>query len=427
MKTSVFSLPLLAIMATMLVFSCSKSTKDSPAPILPDKGDTISLSGAVSGIWRKGSLYRITGHVEVPKGQSLTIQEGVTVMMMNPDIKPEFIVQGNLYCYGTATNPIKFTVPENLKAANTWGRLWGGIIAGTESSEILLEYTELEYGGAVTTEESPSVKAGLYKAEAGEAVPAVWFGNPNGKLVIMHCKIHNFGEDGIYVDGGKLIVAYNTFYTTGETGADAINIKSGTLIDAAFNLIYSPNTNALKTSNSGDRTPQAHVIAYNNTIVNAGWRRPTIKGGSIWLEKGVHTDLYNNLLVNNRFGIKRDAGNPEDNRSEIFSTFYYGHNQQCVDQFQPSKDIIGGIGDIRGTKAGENDPKFENYPLDTDMNNYTFSASWDFHLKPGSPALTGGKTDFTRHFGTEGLIINGKTYISPAPAIYIGAFGLKTK
>jgi hypothetical protein len=75
------------------------------------------------------------------------------------------------------------------------------------------------------------------------------------------------------------------FYTTGVAGGDAINIKSGVLADVAFNVIYSPNTNALKLSNSGDRTPQAYIVGYNNTIINAGWRRPTTKGGSIWLEK----------------------------------------------------------------------------------------------------------------------------------------------
>jgi hypothetical protein len=91
----------------------------------------------------------------------------------------------------------------------------------------------------------------------------------------------------------------------------------------------------LKLSNSGDRTPQAYIVGYNNTIINAGWRRPTTKGGSIWLEKTVHADLYNNLLANDRFGIKRDKGAPEDARSIISNTFYFGADQTTTDQFQP--------------------------------------------------------------------------------------------
>lgn len=29
--------------------------------------------------------------------------------------------------------------------------------------------------------------------------------------------------------------------------------------------------------------PASHLVIYNNTIVNSGWRRPKIKGGSIWM------------------------------------------------------------------------------------------------------------------------------------------------
>jgi hypothetical protein len=422
MQSKIASLAIVAL--ATLIFACSKNDDKNPVA----KPETIdNVSGLVSGIWKKGNTYKITNHIEIAKGTSLTIEEGVTVLFNDTTVRPEFIVKGNLYVYGTAANPVKFTVPSELKAANTWGRLWGGITAGTESEAIVLEYAELEYGGAVTTEESPSVKSGLYKAKAGEAVPAVWFGNPAGMLVVMNCKIHNFGEDGLYIDGGKLIVANNLFYTTGETGADAINIKSGTLIDAAFNIMFSPNTNAIKTSNSGDKDPQAYVKAYNNTIINAGWRRPTIKGGSIWVEKGVRAEFHNNLLANNRFGIKRDKKSPEDDRSVATHNFFYGFNQTCVDQFQPNSEILGGTSDVRGTKAGDNNPLFENFPLNTDMNSYTFNSSWDFHLKAGSPALSGAKTDLVPHFRTNGLTINGKTYTSPAPAAHFGAMGQKAQ
>jgi hypothetical protein len=130
------------------------------------------------------------------------------------------------------------------------------------------------------------------------------------------------------------------------------------------------------------------------------------------------------MIANDRFGIKRDKGNPEDSRSKFFNTFYYGYTQEAVDQFQPSDEIIAGTDDIIGTKAGENDPKFVNYPLSTDLYNADFDPKWDFHLQPGSPALGKGKTDFTPNF-RNGFTINGVTYQSPEPADYIGAFGEK--
>ncbi|MFD2066496.1 right-handed parallel beta-helix repeat-containing protein [Pontibacter silvestris] len=407
----------------LAAFTSCKDDKDDEATPTPEE-EMQTLSGEVSGTWTSGKTYMVSGDLVVPAGKSLTIEEGVTVVM-DTTAKPEFIVLGNLYCTGTAASPIMITVPEGARTEkNKFGALWGGILAAPTCNELVLDNVILEYGGATTTEASASVKQGLYKAESGERLPALWFSNVNGKFVVQNSIVRNFQEDAFYIEGGQSIVANNKFYTTGLTNGEAINYKSGTQADVAFNLIYSPNTNGLKLSNSGDRTPQAYIIAYNNTIVNAGWRRPDIKGGSIWIEKSVHTDLYNNLIANSRFGIKRDTKNPEDSRSTISNTFYYGYTQEGVDQFQSSTEIVAGANDVTTTTAGGNDPKFVSYPLSTAGNNATFSTSWDFHLSADSPALNKGTTDFTRHFAN-GLVIHGVTYTSPAPATYIGAMGTK--
>jgi hypothetical protein len=416
---------LLAGMAvcSILATACSKSNDAPTTPVT--KLDSTTVSGTVSGTWKKGSTVIVKGHLEVPAGQSLTIEEGVQVLMSDSTVKPEFIIKGNFYSLGTASNPVKITVPDSWKTtANQWGALWGGITAASSSAELVLQYTDLSYGGAVTTEASPSVKGGLYKAAAGEHVPALYYSNVNGKLVVQHSWIHNFNEDAFYIEGGSVIISNNSFYTTGISGGEAINLKSGVQADVAFNLIYSPNTNGLKLSNAGDRTPQLYIIGYNNTIVNAGWRRPTTKGGSVWVEKSAHVDLYNNLLANDRYGIKRDAANPEDNRSKFYTTFYYGYSQTGVNQFQPSAEIISGVNDIVSAKAGDNDPLFVNYPLSTDPSNAVLNSSWDFHLQTGSPAVNKGKTDFTRLFAS-GITVNGALYTSPVPATYIGALGTK--
>ena len=412
------------IYATAFLLLMAGCKKDDNPTIDPDPlGDGIS--GKVSGVWMKGKTYIVTGHLEIPEGKSLTIEEGVKVIMSDSVIAPEIIIKGNLYCMGTEANPVLFTVPDAWKTEDhLFGNLWGGMVSAPSSQEVVLQHTILEYGGTATTEESPSVKAGLYKAVAGKHLPALYYGNVNGKFVVVNSTIRNFYDDALYVEGGKTIIANDVFYAIGAPADDAINLKSGVLADVAFNLIYSPNTSGLKLSNEGERSPQLYIIGYNNTIINGGWRRPTIKGGSIWVENGVHADLYNNLLVNDRFGIKRDKGNPEDNRSKFYNTFYYGYTQQAVDQFQPSDEIIAGIDDVIGTNAGDNDPKFVNYPLSTDLYNADFNTTWDFHLQSTSPALNKGKTDFTRHFA-DGIVVNGVTYKSPAPAVYSGAYGTK--
>ncbi|WP_461106588.1 right-handed parallel beta-helix repeat-containing protein [Spirosoma koreense] len=417
---------MLVALSAALLAGCSKNDDNSNPTVNPTPTAVVkeSVSGDVSGTWTKGSTYKITGHLQIPASQSLVIEEGVTVLFSDSTVKPEVIVRGNLYVMGTSANPVKFTVPDAWKTtANQWGNLWGGIIAAPSSAEILLDNAILEYGGAVTTESSPSVKASLYKAAAGNHVPAIYYSNVNGKLVIVNSRLNNQNEDGFYIEGGKVIVANNKIYTQGVSGGDAINIKSGVQADVAFNLVYSPNTNAMKLSNTGDRSPQAYVVGYNNTIINAGWRRPTIKGGSIWVEAGVRAELYNNLLANDRFGIKRDPKLTEDNRSKVSNNLYYGATQDGVTGFQPSTEILTGTNDLTSKNVGDNDPKFVNYPLTTDSKNASFNTTWDFHLQSGSPAVGKGITSFTRLYADGITFANGTVYKSPAPSTTIGAFG----
>jgi hypothetical protein len=409
------------LLSAMAFTGCRKANLD-----VDTSSANGSASGEVSGVWAKGSTQIIKGDITIPAGKSLTIEEGVTVLM-DTTAKPEIIVKGNLYSMGTAENPVKFTVNDAYKTpAKKFGKMWGGILAAPTCAELVLDHTILEYGGNTTSDASTSVKQGLYKAVAGENLPALWFSNVNGKLIVVNSIVRNFQEDCTYIEGGQIIFANNVFYTTGVTGGEAMNFKSGCLADLGFNIVYSANTNAFKLSNSGDRNPQAYIIAYNNTMVNTGWRRPSAKGGSIWLESNVHADLYNNLFANTRFGIKRDTKAPEDKRTVISNNLYYGYDQVTVDQFQPSKDIVGGVNEIISKKAGDNDPKFVNYPESTPVLNADFNTTWDFHLQSGSPALNHGKTDFTRHHAA-GITIAGVgvTYTSPDPANYIGAFGTK--
>lgn len=413
-------LSLLALF-TVLLTACEKANIDV------DTSDADgSAIGEVSGVWSKGSVQHIKGDIVIPEGKTLTIEEGVTILMDSIN-KPEIVVLGNLYALGTAENPVKFTVEDEYKTkTNEFGKLWGGILAAPSCQELVLDNTVIEYGGAITSDASTSVKMGLYKKVSGEALPALWFSNPDGKLVVQNSTVSHFHEDCTYIEGGKIIFANNRFFSNGVTGGEAMNFKSGCLADVAYNLVYSVNTNALKLSNSGDRTPQAYIIVYNNTMLNTGWRRPSAKGGSIWLEASVRAEIYNNLFANTRFGVKRDPKKPEDSRSVSSNNWYYGYSQLTVDQFQVGKnDIVGGSNDVRGKVAGENNPKFAAYPLETSVDNYVFDAAWDFHLQGNSPALKAGTLAFKPHF-TSGLVMsNGLTYNSPDPAVYVGAYGTK--
>ncbi|NWJ52159.1 MAG: right-handed parallel beta-helix repeat-containing protein [Bacteroidetes bacterium] len=409
----------IAFLAVSTIFvACKKD--NAPIPV------NVTLnSGTASGIWKKGGTYTINGSLIIPKDSSLTIEEGVTVLFADTSKRSEIIVKGNIYSKGTASNPVKFTVPDQYKtSANAMQGLWGGIVASPTCQEILFLYTTIEYAGAVTTSNSLSVINGLYKAAAGEKTPALYASNVDGKVVVMNCKIQNIKEDVFYMEGGKIIFANNVFASSGLENGGVINLKSGCTADCAYNLIFSSNSDGFKLSNSGDKIPQTHAVCYNNTLVNCGWRRPDIKGGSVWMEKLVFAELYNNILANCRWGVKFSKA---DTKTIYDYTYYYGYTQQCVNQFTPNTtwaEVVRGTHDIAGTTAGANDPKFVNYPLSNDGMNYAFDNSWDFHLQAGSPALTGAKTDVIRNFPS-GLTIGGITYTAPAASAFYGAFGAK--
>jgi hypothetical protein len=447
-RFSLFTLSLLAVIAGGLVCAgCDKETEEPEA-------QTITLSdNAVSGVWKKHTVVNVDRQVYVPAGQSLTIEEGVEVIVSAEaqdlnNTKIEFVVEGSLYCYGTEAAPIVFTVPAGSRDNRTDGRHWGGIIGATTCAEIVLSHVLVEYTGAITTQASPSVVKGLFKPEGGEGMVAFNTNNPGGKYVISHSTFRYTGEDAIYVQGGECIFAHNLFYAVGNEGGEAINVKAGCKVDAAFNLMYSPNTNAFKLSNAGigGTRFQAQVNAYNNTIVNAGWRRDPgkPKGGSVWAEGGL-VNVFNNIIVNCMFGAKAphfgDGGEEGVVSGSVVDYNFYasGTAKSPVPQHQQNgtetafdgfkngvKDVIYGAHDIRGNAPGANDPRFVAFPFLTNpLLDFHYNPSWDFHLQAGSPALDAGEapTGFTPHFSAAGLTLNGKTYNSPLPAGHFGAFG----
>lgn len=420
-----------AVILTLLPFtSCKQSTDDNT--------DTrIYPTGSI--VWRQDTTIVLDTTYILPQGKSLYIEPGVTVIMNDTTVRPEFIVLGNIYCEGTDAKPITFTVAKQYRDyAHRYKGYWGGIICGYDSEEALLDHVIIEYGGAQTTEKSISYQLGLYKTDSGESVPGFFFCNTNGSFVLENCTFRYNAEDQVYVVGGNSIVAHNTFISPGDDGGDCINYKSGCTADVCYNLIYNGYSTGLKLSNNGGVSPQTHIFCYNNTLVNTGWRRTSVKGGSIWMEKNVYAELYNNLIYDCRFALKHDVGSPEDSRSVYTPNFYFASTATGVTQY--GADAVAGqlVGenDIVSTTPGQYDPLFVNFTRQTSMDincgttqsglvPQSWNDSWDFHLSSTSPALTGGTTGFTRHFGKAGIEIDGTEYTSPEPNTYFGAFGQK--
>lgn len=229
------------------------------------------VSGNVEGVWEANTVVSVTGHIVVPEGKSLTIEEGVTVVFDDKGVGVnhtpiEFTVDGNLYCKGTEEHPILLSVAESKRTeANIFKGLWGGIVATSTCGEMLIDHTIIEYTGGAVIEGSPAAESGIYTA-GDDAYPQITTDNINGKYVITNSILRNGWSDGIYLMGGNAIIANNIFAANGYDGAEAVNIKAGCVADVAGNVMFSPNTNGLKLSSSGQSEVRGQAKVQATTI-----------------------------------------------------------------------------------------------------------------------------------------------------------------
>ena len=456
------------IAAAAMVFSLASCEKD---PDQKEPVEPVEAAGEVSGVWEAGSTVYVDGHIVVPEGESLTIEEGVTVIFSDAGVGVnhtaiEFSVDGNLYCLGTAENPVRLTVDESLRTAdNTFAGLWGGIVAGATSEEMLIDHTIIEYCGGQVIEGSPAAENGYYTA-GDDAYPHITTNNVDGRYVITNSILRNGWSDAIYMMGGNAIIAGNIFSAIGYDGAEAVNVKSGCTVDVTRNIMFSANTNGLKLSSSdqSEVRHQAKIQAYNNTIIGSGWRRDGEKGGGIYVEENADAGVFNNLLVNCKFRATTpawDEPGSEDcydgehsmidynyyasgtvESSIVFSGEYEDDGEMLLysgvkfpyegyafnhEWYDTEKVDVHSVMAKTAEEAVSFNPKFVNFDLNMDPASYAFNDSWDFHLTSGSPALDASKTytagDRQPYFGTSGLEVNGQTYTSPAIGAWFGAFG----
>lgn len=470
MKTNVIKFIMTLFLATA-IFACS-SDDTGPANTDDNGGSddngpvTEGISGDMTQIeFTEGTLYKVIGDLIVPENTSVTIPKGVTLEFQEgPAGEAWFIdVYGSLYILGEEGARVTLTASNaliNSSKNQGIGQLWGGVIGTITAGDLVILHTDILYpGGAARAENAMALPAtgGGGELSAGDASYGIYYvredgGRQDGIFVLQHSTLSFTPDDGIRINGGKTLATHNTFQVIGGTGGDTFNIKAGVQGDFAFNLFYNLATNGLKTADTGPGVRgNAHTNFYNNTFVNSGYRRAEPgRGASLNYESNGFGDVYNNLIVNCRFGLRLVAGEnePDVTKLNYGHNYYYASVQTIVDEFYPSTatSSVGLIGnDPRTPKPttdvaggpGENNPLFVNF----DPTGFTFSgnssistdplrlniqpmpAGANFHLQSGSPALTGGKTDFGFVNASYTTLDGRFTFTPPAPQEYFGAFG----
>jgi hypothetical protein len=398
------------ILSILVITAVASACSSSSGPDLSDGGDgdivtitssTTELKGAMKGTLLAGRTYQLVGDLIIPEGEEIRVEPGVTIIA-NRDatsgIGFEITNDGSFIAIGTAAQPILLTVPAaDRTEANIFAGLWGGIQGSATTKAIVLKHVRMEYTGAI---------GGEGNARAGSIRYGLWTRSDETEVVIEDSWFYGSKDDFFRPVGGKLNIVRNVFEYMGEDGGDIINVKGGTRGNVAYNLVIGAATNAFKPSDDGASTIQTNMGVYNNTILNSGFRRAGAnRGSNINFEEGARGFAYNNILVNNKNGLRVLASADVANVAYGHS-LKYGSAQEIVDLFlnpdsvterQPG-DIFGGV--------GENNPLFVNYNVDAftfeqfnsgvnQPRNMNVVAGYNFRLADGSPAIGAGKTDFT--------------------------------
>lgn len=365
---------------------------------------TTELKGPMRGTLRAGKTYLVTGDLIIPEGEEIIAEPGVSIIFQTPadGIGYEITNHGAFISLGTQQNPNLLSVPENMRTeANIFAGLWGGIQCSDKADAVVLKWTRMEYVGG---------EGGPGTPRAGRIRYGIWTLSDQTEVVIEDSWFYGSKDDFFRPVGGKLHIVRNTFELMGEDGGDIINVKGGTVGNIAYNVVIGAATNAFKPSDDGESTIQSNIGIFNNTIINSGHRRAGLnRGSNINFENGARGFAYNNILVNNKNGIRilhdADIGNIKYDYN-----MYYADNQQFFAQIPP-EDSASEIqpNDVMGAAAGEMNPMFVNYDVSqfgleqylagesqpVHMNRMTNGGStYNLRLAQGSPAIGAGFTGF---------------------------------
>jgi len=441
------------LLLTIFLTSCTKYSDDKQDiyTYIRPKANPISdtICGSISGTMLSGKTYVIRCDVFINQGDTLLIEPGVHVKVLN---KAGIIVSGTLLSLGTKANPVWIgadvidkTDEPGIKAASkdsAYIGLWQGISADANCQTMILKWTHVEYCGAPLS----NVVAQAVGLSAGNNSYALYFQNAYGSFVFEDSWLYGSNDDAIRVSSGNFAILRSTFEKCGKNGGEAINVKSGAVGDMAYNLFIGSATNSMKASNKGAAPTQTNVIIYNNTVLNGGFRQSKpARGGSINFEEGAKGQAYNNLIVNCRYGL-RVVSNPAADIAHLKYgyNYYWADNVAIAGQIYPTGYITipqhsdfpsdtsylpttYKIGDVYdGTKAVQvGNPLFTSYSLPTlstvalvDVSavyNYTFT------LQNNSSCIGKGFTQFSPRKSVVQDIVYGVSEYT-LPGIDIGCY-----
>lgn len=405
--------------------------------------ETTELGGKMHGTVKAGT-YKLVGDLFIEQGREIVLEPGVriesTARGRSANESFSIFVEGSFFSLGTEQNPVWITtVPENRKKSNFREGYLGTIEGRLTCEKIVVKWTHLEYFGGLSG-------PGSSVYDEGETMYGFHTMNEQTELIIEDSWLRYFADDAIRPEGGKIAIFRNTFECIGGVEGEALNAKSGTVGDFAYNLMVGMATNGPKTGSGGGLPTQTIINVYNNTIVGGGFRRVAPgRGGSMNIERGAGGHWFNNIVVNCRYGM-RVVDDTDYSRTFIDFNHYFGHGTfdndegPLSDNFYPENGMIGVDFPVPQNDNTSNlDPMFVGYDAEqfvqADYRNVHENSSWlplnlnfvngqDFRLQANSPCVNAGSTSFSPVAPITEVGPRGLSQPVPGPSTDLGCYPL---
>jgi len=374
----------LAVAAGALSLAACKKTEDvtPPTPVKAPSNPISSpnLAGNVKGtLLTSVGTYNINADLTVGPKDTLFVQKGVTVNVNN---NATVFVQGVIDVEGTQASPVFFTSPKTMPG------MWGGFQCDSARA-VTFRWAHINYTGG--TDPKGRARATIVVSPKRTLTTRV-------PVTIEDSWLKDGVDDAIFLSGmAQASVQRNTIEHEGGTDGESINIYDGVVGSIAYNVIWADAGSGIKIDTDAKLlTPQTNVAVYNNTLVANGYRRGYAEPGrGILIDKFGAGQFYNNLLVNNYYGLDISPAADVSN-VKYGNNFFYTATDSTRRYFYPA----GSAGkaqatDIISTSKTDKDPLF--VKLDPDVNASTNTS--DFHLQAGSPAKGKGNPTYNNDIG----------------------------
>lgn len=219
MKKSIVKLFGIIALSTSLLTSCSSdNNNDSKNPASTFVADANDFKGTISNgevVLDAGTVYKLTGKLQVNDGATLTIPAGTVIQGTGGTKAYIAIAQGGkINVNGTLAKPVVMTSGLAVKGAGDWGGL---VICGRApinrktNGEITAqsEVADLTYGGTISNDNSGSIKflrieyAGAAYNSDKEFNGLSFFGVGSG-TVVENVQAFHGADDGFEFFGGTV-------------------------------------------------------------------------------------------------------------------------------------------------------------------------------------------------------------------------------